>query len=68
MKELRNPMRPGANKILAAVGLIVLAIILDLTSRDSPATLWQLVVSLALAIAGALVAIRGVIDFISERF
>jgi hypothetical protein len=59
-------MRSGANKILAAVGLIVAAMLLDITSPASPVALLQVVISLAFAIAGALVAFRGVIDFISE--
>jgi hypothetical protein len=61
-------MRPGTNKIVAALSLVALAVLLDVTARFSPVALAQLVISLALAIAGALVAIRGVIDFISERF
>lgn len=61
-------MRPGTNKILAAMGLIALAIFLDVSARYSPIELYQLVISLALAIAGALVAMRGIIDFLSERF
>ncbi len=61
-------MRPGTNKVLAAIGLIVLAMILDVTARYSPISLAQLVVSLAFAIAGALVAVRGIIDFLSERY
>jgi hypothetical protein len=61
-------MRPGTNKILAAIGLIASAMLLDATAKYSPVDLVQLVVSLALAIAGSLVALRGIIDFISERF
>jgi hypothetical protein len=61
-------MQPGANKLAAAAALIALAIFLDFTSAYSPFAIFQLVLSLALAIAGAFVALRGVIDFISERF
>jgi hypothetical protein len=61
-------MQSGANKLLAAGALIGLALVLDVTSASSPIAIFQLILSLALAIAGALVAIRGVIDFLSERF
>ncbi|MHB8568421.1 MAG: hypothetical protein ACYC7D_15560 [Nitrososphaerales archaeon] len=61
-------MSPGANKMAGAALLVILAILLELTSPYSPDPILQLVVSLALAIAGALVAIRGVVDFLSERF
>jgi hypothetical protein len=61
--------KSGAKKMLAATLLIACSILLDVTSSRSPvSTIFQLVISLALAIAGALVAIRGVIDFLSERF
>ncbi|MDH2900118.1 MAG: hypothetical protein PXY39_04030 [archaeon] len=61
-------MSPGANKMLAAGLLVAVAIALDVTSSYSPIPLPQLVISFALAIAGAIVAIRGIFDFISERF
>jgi hypothetical protein len=61
-------MQSGANKLAAAAALIGLSIFLDYTSAFSPVAIFQLVLSLALAIAGALVALRGVIDFLSERF
>lgn len=60
--------KSGAKKMLAATLLVGCSILLDVTSSRSPVSIFQLVISLALAIAGALVAIRGVIDFLSERF
>jgi hypothetical protein len=61
-------MKSGATKLLAAFLLVVAAMSLDLTSAYSPVALAQLIVSLILAIAGALVAVRGVIDYLSEKF
>ncbi len=61
-------MSPGAKKMAGALVLVLISIILEATSPYSPDSLLQLVFSLALAIAGALVAVRGIIDFLSERF
>ena len=52
----------------AATILVVLAILLDLTSSYSSFQIGQLVLSFTLAIAGALVGLRGVIDFLSDKF
>ncbi len=60
-------MAGGKEKVIIALGLIVLALILDLTSYQSPLALGQLLISFAFAIAGALVGIRGLVDFLAER-
>lgn len=61
-------MSSGTRKMLVAVTMIVVALLLDFTSAYSPVQIVQLLISFALAIAGALVAIRGLVEFISERF
>jgi len=61
-------MASGSVKILVSVSMIGLALILDLTSADSPVQILQLLISFALAIGGALVGIRGLLEFLSERF
>lgn len=61
-------MRGGAKKLIVAIAMIALALLLDLTSSYSPIQLVQLLISFALAIGGALVAIRGLVEFLSERF
>jgi hypothetical protein len=61
-------MASGFTKIAIALLMIVLAIVLDLTAIDSPFQILQLLVSFALAIGGALVGIRGLIEFLSDRF
>ncbi len=61
-------MASGATKLLVAFLMIGLAILLDLTSYESPAQILQLLVSFVLAIGGALVGIRGLLEFLSDRF
>lgn len=61
-------MASGLTKVLVAVGMILCAIALDLTAADSPVQIGQLLFSFALAIGGALVGIRGLIEFLSDRF
>jgi hypothetical protein len=59
-------MASGKVKLLVAITMLVISIILDLT--NSPLPIGQLLFSFALAIGGALVAIRGLIEFLSDRF
>jgi hypothetical protein len=61
-------MKSGAKKLLAAGLLVVVALTLDFSASYTPIALYQLMLSLILSIAGALVAVRGVIDFLAERF
>ncbi|MHB2036910.1 MAG: hypothetical protein ACYCPW_09260 [Nitrososphaerales archaeon] len=61
-------MVSGKEKVIIAVAMIFLAILLDITSYNSPIQLAQLLVSFSLAIAGALVGVRGLVEFLSERF
>lgn len=61
-------MASGLTKILVALAMFAIAIALDLTSAESPVQIAQLLLSFALAIGGALVGIRGLIEFLSERF
>jgi hypothetical protein len=61
-------MASGLFKVLVALLMIGLAILLDLTSAVSPLPIAQLLISFALAIAGALVGIRGLLEFLSDRF
>ncbi len=60
-------MASGLTKVAVALLMIVAAIILDLTAGDSPFQIGQLLFSFALAIGGALVGIRGLIEFLSDR-
>ncbi len=61
-------MDSGARKITVAVFLIFASILLDLTSSYSSFQIGQLVLSFSLAIAGALVGFRGLMEFLSNRF
>jgi len=61
-------MVSGIRKIGVALVMIVSAIVLDLTAAASPFQIGQLLFSFALAIGGALVGIRGLIEFLSDRF
>ncbi len=61
-------MASGLAKVLVALLLISLALILDLTAYLSPVQILQLLISFALAIGGALVGIRGLLEFLSDRF
>jgi len=55
-------------KVGAALLIMVCAIILALTASRSPAEILQLLLSLILAIGCALVGVRGMIEFLSERY
>jgi undecaprenyl pyrophosphate phosphatase UppP len=61
-------MMSALPKLGAAIALILGAIFLDITSVYSPFQIPQLLLSFALAVGGALVAIRGLVEFLSERF
>lgn len=58
-------MRHGIRAILLGVGLLFAALASDLIGSDLQA-IGVLVVSLALAIAGAVVAMRGMLDLFGE--
>jgi len=61
-------MASGSVKILVALMMIGLALILDFTASESPLQILQLLISFALAIGGALVGIRWLLEFLSDRF
>jgi hypothetical protein len=59
-------MNRAYRAIAVGIGLVLSSIGLDLAG-SALQSLLVLVISFALGIAGAVVAIRGMIDFISER-
>jgi hypothetical protein len=61
-------MASGFVKIMVALLMIGLALFLDFTAPESPLQILQLLISFALAIGGALVGIRGLLEFLSDRF
>lgn len=54
-------------KLITGLSLLIFAILLDYigASFDS---LWILIISMILAIAGAFVGLRGLFEFLGERF
>jgi hypothetical protein len=61
-------MADAKDKLITAVAMILFALVLDVTSGGSPVALFQLLISFALALGGAVVGIRGLVEFLSERF
>lgn len=59
-------MSPAVRALGLGVGLLAAALLLDLAG-SSLRSLPLLVLSLAVAVAGAVVAVRGVIELVSER-
>jgi hypothetical protein len=59
-------MRRSVRALLLGVGLLLLALVGDLVGTDFQ-ILVVLIVSFALAIAGSVIAIRGMFEFLSER-
>jgi hypothetical protein len=59
-------LRRSARAVLAGVVLVVTAMALDIIGT-SYGLLALLILSFALAVAGAIVAIRGIVEFVGER-
>lgn len=68
LNTIRRPdcyVRHSARMLLAGIGLILSAIATDLIGSTYQ-LLVVLILSLALAVAGAVVAIRGMVEFLGE--
>jgi len=60
-------MRHSVRVLIAGVAMLIVGIFTDIIGAKYQ-LLFLLVISLGLAIAGALVAMRGLLEFLGERF